>query len=195
MAHLHATWDRHLVAPWRETAIRCYSGAMPERRSATLYLVCGKIAAGKSTLTRQLAERPATLLIALDDWMSTLYPTEVRTIEDFSRLTTRLREVMGPHIVTILRNNVSVALDFPANTVKWRDWMRTIFTAADAPHELHVLDPSDAVCKERLRLRNASGTHQYQIDEATYDLFTSYFVLPAPEEGFNTIFHGGKKQG
>jgi predicted kinase len=30
----------------------------------TLYLLCGKIAAGKSTLARRLAARPATLLIS-----------------------------------------------------------------------------------------------------------------------------------
>jgi len=162
---------------------------MEVNRPTTLYLLCGKIAAGKSTLARQLAARPATLLITMDDWMSVLYPTENRTIEDFARLSARLREAMGPHVVAILRRDLSVVLDFPANTVNWRTWMRSIISMANVAHELHVLNLPDSICKARLRQRNTSGEHQYQVDEATYDLFMSYFVLPTADEGFNVIVH------
>ena len=79
-----------------------------------------QIAAGKSTLARQLALRPATLLVIMDDWMSTLFPRENNTIEDFAVFSARLRAVMGPHVVEILRQDISVVLDFPANTVQWR---------------------------------------------------------------------------
>ena len=155
----------------------------------TLYLFCGKIAAGKSTLARRLAERPATLLITMDDWMSILFPTENRTIEDFACLSARLRAAMGPHVVNILRRNLSVVLDFPANTVRWRSWMRSLISEANVAHELHVLDVPDVICKERLRQRNESGDHKYQVDEATYDQFMSYFVVPTPDEGFNIVAH------
>ena len=156
-------------------------------RMTTLYLLCGKIAAGKSTLARRLAERPATLLITMDHWMSLLFPTENRTIEDFARLSARLRAAMGPHVVDILRHDLSVVLDFPANTVSWRSWMRSLITEADVAHELHVLDVPDTICKERLRRRNADGEHPYQVSEENYDLFTSYFVPPGPGEGFNIV--------
>ena len=96
---------------------------------------------------------------------------------------------MGPHVVDILRLELSVVLDFPANTVNWRSWMRTLITEAGVAHELHVLDIPDAICKERLQRRNADGEHPYQVDEATYDLFTSYFVPPGPDEGFNIVVH------
>jgi predicted kinase len=84
---------------------------MERVRSTTLYLVCGRIASGKSTLARRLAARPNTLLIAMDDWMSILFPTENRTIDDFSLLSARLRAAMGPHVVEILRQGLSVVLD------------------------------------------------------------------------------------
>lgn len=154
-----------------------------------LYLLCGKIAAGKSTLARQLASHPATLLIAMDDWMSALYPTENRTIDDLALLSARLRTVMGPHVVEILRQGVSVVMDFPANTVKWRAWLRSLADEAGVAHELHVLDVSDDVCKARLRQRNASGEHPYQVDETTYDQFMSYFTLPSVDEGFSVVVH------
>jgi predicted kinase len=155
----------------------------------TLYLVCGKIAAGKSTLARQLSSRPRTLLIGMDHWMSTLFPLENRTIEDFTRLSTRLRDAMGPHVVGILRQDLSVVLDFPANTVKWRRWMRSLINEANVAHELHFLDVPDVVCKDRLRQRNVSGDHPYEVDEATYDLFMSYFIPPTSDESFNVIIH------
>jgi predicted kinase len=162
---------------------------METGRPTTLYLLCGRIAAGKSTLARRLAAQPATLLITMDHWMSILFPTENRTIEDFAQLSARLRAAMGPHVVDILRQDLSVVLDFPANTVNWRRWMRSLITEANVAHELHVLDVSDAICKARLRKRNESGEHQYQVDEATHDLFMSYFVPPTPDEGFNVIVH------
>jgi predicted kinase len=158
-------------------------------RPTTLYLLCGKIAAGKSTLARRLASRPRTLLIGMDHWMSTLFPVENRTMEDFARLTARLRDAMGPHVVDILRQDVSVVLDFPANTIKWRGWMRSIINAASIAHELHFLDVPDAVCKERLQQRNIAGQHPYQVGASTYDLFMSYFVPPTFDEGFNIIVH------
>ena len=104
----------------------------------TLYLLCGKIAAGKSTLARRLAARPATLVIIQDHWMSNLFPTEVRTIDNFARYSARLRAAIGPHIVDILRQGLSVVLDFPANTVTYRKWMRSLITQADVAHELHL---------------------------------------------------------
>jgi predicted kinase len=155
----------------------------------TLYLLCGRIAAGKSTLARRLAQRPATLLIGMDHWMSSLFPAEVRTIDDFARLSARLRAAMAPHVVDILRQDLSVVLDFPANTAIWRDWMRSLIEESNADHELHFLDVPDAICRQRLRQRNAGGEHPWQIDDATYDLFMSYFVAPRPEEGFNVIVH------
>jgi predicted kinase len=162
---------------------------MEAARPTTLYLLCGKIAAGKSTLACRLAARPATLLISMDHWMSILFPTENRTIEDFARLSVRLRAAMGPHIVDILRQDLSVVLDFPANTVSWRGWMHSVISEADVAHELHVLDVPDVLCKERLRQRNEGGEHPYQVSEATFDLFMSYFVLPTPDEGFNIVVH------
>jgi len=155
----------------------------------TLYLLCGKIAAGKSTLARRLAARPETLLISEDHWTSNLFFGDLRTIDDYARYSARLRAAMGPHIVDILQQGLSIVLDFPANTVSNRNWMRSLITQSSAAHELHLLDVPDTICKQRLRERNAGGKHPFQVSEADYDLFTSYFVPPGPSEGFNVVVH------
>ncbi|WP_315759142.1 MULTISPECIES: ATP-binding protein [unclassified Bradyrhizobium] len=155
----------------------------------TLHLVCGKIAAGKSTLTAALGRRPATVVIAEDDWLARLYPGEQSTLADYVRNSSRLRSVMGPHVVALLRAGVSVVLDFPANTPASRAWTRSLFEAAGVPHQLHHLDVPDEVCKARLRARNAEGRHAFTVTDEEFDLFTSYFVAPTPEEGFEVIAH------
>ena len=155
----------------------------------TLYILCGKIAAGKSALARRLAERPATVLISEDHWNSSLFLEELKTIEDYTRYSGRLVNAMGPHVVALLRAGMSVVLDFQANTLARRKWMRGLFEQANAAHELHFLDMADATCKRRLLERNAAGEHPFQVSDADYELFTRHFVPPMPEEGFNVIVH------
>jgi predicted kinase len=162
---------------------------MEQAHPPTLYLICGKIGAGKSTLAKKLASHPATLLISEDHWTSNLFADDLKTIEDYSRLSARLRAAMTPHIVDILRQGLSVVLDFPANTVRNRDWMRSLVAEAQVAHEFHLLDISDEICKQRLRQRNASGEHPFQMTDAEYDQFTRYFLAPGADEGFNVIVH------
>ncbi len=162
---------------------------MNPAHAPTLYLLCGKIAAGKSTLARRLAALPATLLISEDHWTSNLFADDLRTIEDYGRYSARLRAAMGPHIVDILRQGLSVVLDFPANTVPNRDWMRALIAQANVAHELHHLDIPDTICRQRLRQRNAGGEHPFQVSDAEYDQFTRYFVAPEAGEGFNVVVH------
>jgi predicted kinase len=154
-----------------------------------LHLVCGKIAAGKSTLTAELGQRPHTVVVAEDQWLSQLYPGEQKTLADYVRNSTRLRSVMGSHVVALLRAGVSVVLDFPANTLASRTWMRGLFEQAGVPHRLHHLDVPDEVCKARLRQRNDEGRHAFTVTDEEFDLFTSYFVAPTPEEGLDVIVH------
>jgi predicted kinase len=156
---------------------------------ATLHLLCGKIAAGKSTLTKRLAETPGTVLLSEDHLLARLYPDEIRTVADYARCSARLRAAVGPHVEALLRAGVSVVLDFPANTLKVRAWMRGLFEGAGADHRLHYLDVPDEVCKARLRARNAAGEHDYQTGDAEFDLITGYFVPPTPAEGFNVVRH------
>ncbi len=155
----------------------------------TLHLLCGKIAAGKSTLAKSLAARPSTVLVSEDHWNSTLFPDEIKTIDDYAKYSARVRAAIGPHVVALLKAGLSVVLDFQANTPAVRHWMRTLIDASNAAHELHFLDLPDETCKRRLRARNAEGEHPYQVSDADYDLFTRYFVPPGEEERFNVIVH------
>lgn len=152
-------------------------------------MVCGKIAAGKSTLAAQLAADTGAVLIAEDVLLSALYGDQMSSPRDYVRYAGRLRAAMGPHIAAVLRSGTSVILDFQANTVESRTWMRGILDASGAQNQLHVLDPPDETCLERLRSRNATGEHPFTVTDAQFHQINAYFAPPTPDEGFTVIRH------
>ncbi|AWH49107.1 cell division protein ZipA [Stenotrophomonas sp. SAU14A_NAIMI4_5] len=161
--------------------------ASPAHATPTLHLVCGKIGAGKSTLCRQLAQAPGTVLISEDAWLAALYPAQIRSVADYLQRAALLRDVLAPHLRALLRAGVSVVLDFPFNTAATRAWAREVFEAVTAAHALHFLDVDDAVCKARLRARNARGEHPFRASDEEFEQITRHFVAPAQEEGFQVI--------
>ncbi|THD37304.1 MAG: ATP-binding protein [Sphingomonas sp.] len=158
--------------------------------TGALHLLCGKIAAGKSTLSVRLAAKAGGVVIAEDHWLSTLYPGEIADLADYLRSSERLRAAISPLIVAMVRGGQAVVLDFPANTVASRAWMKELADAAGVTATLHFLDPPDDVCRARMHARNASGTHPYQVDDATFDQFTAHFVAPTDAEGFAIARYG-----
>ena len=157
--------------------------------SLTLHMLCGKIAAGKSTLANKLGSENGTVLVVEDDWLYVLFSDEMSSASDYVRCASKLRSIMGPHISSLLNAGVSVVLDFPANTVETRNWMRSILEETSASHQLHVLCASDELCLQRLRKRNAHGDHPFAATEEQFRRFSKHFVAPSPEEGFNLVMH------
>ncbi|WP_417689554.1 AAA family ATPase [Roseibium sp.] len=159
--------------------------------SGFLHLLSGKIAAGKSTLARDVSSKPGHVLISEDEWLASLFGPEMATIRDYVRCSGRLRQVMAPHVVALLEAGVSVVLDFPANTPETRAWMKQVIDASGCEHTLHYLNVPDDVCKARLQARNAGGGHEFTVSDEQFDAITRHFVAPTPAEGFDIVEHGG----
>jgi predicted kinase len=155
----------------------------------TLHMLCGKIAAGKSSLAAQLGAAPMTVIVSEDKWMSPLFGDEMKEVADYVRLSARLRAAMAPHLADLLKAGMSVVLDYPANTLANRAWMKGIADEAGAAHRLHWLDVPDSVCKARMRARNAAGDHEFAPTDEQFDLITSYFVPPSAKEGLEIVVH------
>jgi len=155
----------------------------------TLHMLCGKIAAGKSTLSAKLGEAEKTIVISEDRWIDQLYRPDLQTIADYFERSDRLRATLAPHVVSLLRAGVSVVLDFHANTLRSRAWMRALFEEAGASHQLHFLDVADEVCRARMQARKAAGGSG--VSDAEFDHVTSFFVPPDETEGFNVIRNHG----
>lgn len=155
----------------------------------TLYMLCGKIAAGKSTLAAKLAAADNRVLIAEDEWLAALFSEELNTPKDYQRSAAKLRAAMAPHIVSLLNAGMSVVLDFQANTVESRAWMRGLLDQTDVDHQFHVLMPPDELCLARLQRRNESGLHPFVVTEDQFHQISAYFRPPTPDEGFHLVIH------
>lgn len=155
----------------------------------TLHLMCGKIASGKSTLAKSLAEQHGALVLSEDQWLSRLYPEQINSVADYLRCARQIRGVLGPLVVDVLAAGVIVVLDFPANTVADRQWLRGLADSARVRHRLHYLDVDDDTCRARLQARNALAEHEFAASDAEFDLITRYFQVPEVGEGLEIVTH------
>lgn len=158
-------------------------------RAPTLHLMCGKIASGKSTLAQLVAEEHRALVLSEDQWLSRLYPEQIKSVADYLRCARQIRGVLGPLVIDVLSAGVSVVLDFPANTVADRQWLRGLADTAKVPHCLHYLAVDDDTCRARLHSRNALAEHEFAASDAELDLITSYFQVPEAGEGLEIVMH------
>ena len=157
---------------------------------AKLMFLCGKMAAGKSTLARDLAERSDAILLVQDELLECLFPGEITDVPGFLERSARLRHAIAPHICAVLSKGVSVLLDFPGNTRAQRAWFREMFERAHVQHELHFIDAPDEVCKRQLKDRTKHlplGTPW--TTDAEFDAVTLYFQPPSGDEAFNVVRH------
>jgi len=160
--------------------------------SAKLIFLCGKMAAGKSTVAKGLAARENAVLIVQDEFLDHLFPGEIVDVPGFAKYSARLRNALAPHIHALLSKGMSVVLDFPGNTRTQRAWFRELIERANVEHELHFVDASDAQCKRQLRDRSAGlppGTPW--TTDAEFEAITLYFQPPSEDEHFNVIRHDG----
>lgn len=158
---------------------------------ATLHFICGKAGAGKTTLARQLGRTLPAVVVCEDEWIETL-GFEIRSLEEFRLASSKCRSLIGPLASDLLRLGVSVVLDFAGNTRKSRQWVRTIFEAANADHVLHVIEATDEQCLANIHRRNdekPSGIYWGHVTDETFHAVTAYFGPPQPEEGFRIRAH------
>ena len=154
----------------------------------TLHLFCGKMAAGKSTLAKKLAEQHNAILLVEDDWLSKLYSEEITDIASYIKYSARLKDILSEHIQSILAHGTSVVLDFPANTKDQRSWLGNLYDQQDISHILHYVEVSDEVCKRQLKQRSKDKPEGAVFtSEAEFDAITKYFQPPLESEGFNII--------
>lgn len=155
-----------------------------------LHFFCGKAGAGKSTVARALAESENATLICEDVWLARLYGDQMQTFDDYRRLSQRLKTVVGPLCLDLLRAGGNVVMDFPANTRLAREWFRALCDQSGAAHVLHYVDSTDVICLARIDRRNTErpeGSHH--LSPEMFAQISSFFEPPAEDEGFQVQRH------
>ncbi len=153
-----------------------------------LYLLCGKMAAGKSTLAKELSERHGLVVFSEDQLLESLYPGEIKDLADYIAFSNRLKQTLQPVLIGLLRTGTSLILDFPANTVEQRKWLTGLAAQADVAHELHYLQRTDEQCKRQLEKRARENPARRRTDTPEmFDAVTRYFQEPREDENLKLI--------
>lgn len=152
----------------------------------TLIFFSGKMGAGKSTKSKQVAQDRNAVLISEDEWLSTLYPNQITTFEEYLRYSARLKPLIKAHVASILRTGTDVVMDFPANTINQRQWFKELISETDAHNELIHLNVSNDLCLKQIEKRRIEYPERANFDtESTFNEITRYFQEPEESEGFN----------
>jgi predicted kinase len=154
-------------------------------QAPTLHFLCGKMAAGKTTLARHLSSEYHAVLVCEDIWLQRLYPEEITDFDSYLKYSARLKSVVGPHVEAMLKHGLSIVLDYPANTLRARAWVWEIFEAAQANHVLHFVDTPNDRCLEQLERRNQEKpVGSVEMSAEQFEAITVLFVAPQKHEGF-----------
>jgi len=161
-----------------------------QETSPSLHFFCGKIAAGKSTLALELAERERAVLISEDLWLTRLFPEEINTFEQYLTLSARLKRILKSHVTELLKTGTSVVMDFPGNTRSQRAWFKSLARDAEVDHCLHYVEKTNAECLVQLKKRNKERPEGSKFTSPEeFMMVTGYFEPPKGEEGFTLRHH------
>ena len=151
-----------------------------------LLFFCGKMGAGKSTLSAKIAEQYNAVRLSEDEWLSQLYPQQIKDFDDYIKLSRQMRLLVRQLVKDMLLAGTSVVMDFPANTVKQRAWFKALCDEAQCDHEMIYLEASDEVCLEHLAARRQQQPERSAFDtEAVFKQVTGFFEAPGDSEQLN----------
>ena len=154
----------------------------------TLTFFCGKMGAGKTTKSKTLALEKNAVLISEDEWLSTHYPNEINSFDDYLAYSARIKTFVKLHVQSILKTGTNVVMDFPANTINQRAWFNGLCNEIECNHELIYLDLSNAQCLVQIAKRRDEQPERAQFDnEAVFYHVTNFFEAPSENEGLNVI--------
>jgi len=152
--------------------------------SGMLVFFCGKMGAGKSTLSMKIATEINAILLSEDEWLESLYPKTITSLDDYRTYSTRMKPVIKSLVQTVLSKGINVVMDFPANTTSQRQWFTSIFAEIGAPHQMVYIDRPDEICIRQVEQRRLEQPERAATD--TLEMFqevTAYFEEPQESEG------------
>ncbi len=154
------------------------------KENGALTFFCGKMGAGKSTKSKELALEKNAVILSEDEWLSSLYPNQITSFEDYIKYSAQLKPLLKTHVQNMLSVGTNVVMDFPANTKSQRKWLLELASEINAKHELIYLDVSDEDCIKQIAQRRTEQPERAAFDtEAMFYHVTNFFEEPSENEG------------
>ena len=151
---------------------------------AKAFLICGKICCGKSVYAERLRLAHKAVVLSVDEIMLSLFGLYAG--EKHDEYTERLQNYLFLKSAEIVETGMSVILDWGFWTREKRKQAREFYWSRHIDCEVHYLDISDNVWRERIVRRNrlvSSGeVSAYYLDENLLTKFHSLFEVPEKDE-------------
>ncbi len=152
--------------------------------NATVTLICGKIASGKTTLAARLRQERRAVLLSCDEVMLALFDERLGQRHD--EVAARTQAYLLRKAAEIAGAGIPVILDWGFWTRREREEVTRFFRSRDIPTEWMYVDATEARRSENLRGRNsdvrAGRSRAYFIDDAIAEKCTALFEAPERDE-------------
>lgn len=157
-------------------------------KSGRLIFFCGKMGAGKTTMSHSIAKNELGIRLSEDEWLSSHYPEQIETFQDYLKHSSLIKPFVRSLATNLLTTGNTVVMDFPANTVRQREWFKSLCNETECTHELIYLAVSNEVCLEQISKRRKEQPERAQFDtEAVFNEVAKYFEAPTDSESLNIV--------
>ena len=160
---------------------------------ARLILVCGPTGVGKTSYSLSLAKDIQAIKFSIDPWMQTLFSKDMGDL-DFDWMMERVNrcsDQIWQVSEQILAIDGNVILDLGFTTKEQRDVFSNRARALGLEPEVHYLDASTAIRKQRVDKRNTEkdpAVYAFEVTDMMFDFMEPRFEVPDEVE----LKHGRK---
>lgn len=147
-------------------------------------LICGKICCGKSTYAEKIRVENNAVLLSVDEIMLAVFGQHAG--EKHDEYCENLQKYLFNKSLEIIQIGTDVILDWGFWHREKRDYAKGFFRSRGIPCELHYIDISGEVWRQRLEKRNsavsAGEANAYYVDENLARKFDRCFEPPREDE-------------
>ena len=147
-------------------------------------LICGKICCGKSAYAEKIRIENNAVLLSADEIMLAVFGQHAG--EKHDEYCDNLQKYLFDKSLEIVQTGTDVILDWGFWQKEKRDFAKDFYRQREIPCELHYIDISEEVWRQRLEKRNfavsAGETNAYYVDENLAEKFSSLFEPPSDNE-------------
>ncbi len=151
---------------------------------AKVIMACGKLCSGKSTYARSLADETGAVILSVDEITLAVFRNEAGDMLD--EYVRRIQDYLYGKSLEIAAAGTDVILDWGFWTSSEREYARSFYRQHVISCELHYLDITDEIWKQRIAERNESVKNgkvsAYFVDKGLEEKFAGIFQPPDESE-------------